>query len=291
MNYHSPVLLKEVLSCLSVSANKIYIDATLGHGGHTLEILKHDAFVYGFDQDTNNLKIATDRIEEAGFSKNFLAVKQNFIRLKSFLKKNKIDKVDGLIADLGLSQNQQTSQDRGFSFNDKNSLDMRLDPKAQILTAEEIINTYSFDQLYEIFTKIGQELYSKPLIFQIIKERQKSPIKTGQRLADIIRQYYKDKHLRSKIDPSTKIFLSLRIFVNQEYENLTKLLNQSLDTVKKGGQVCIITFHSGEDRLVKQFIKKNITKIIPQKSIKPTFAEIKQNPLSRSAILRCYKIS
>ena len=291
MNYHSPVLLKETLSCLAISANNKYIDATLGHGGHTLEILKQNAFVYGFDQDPQNLKIATDRINELFLSKNFVGINKNFINIKSYFKKNKLNKVDGLVADLGLSLNQQTGQNRGFSFNDELSLDMRLDPQTQTLTAEEVINTYSFDQLYQIFTKIGQELYSKPLIFQIIKERQKNPIKTGQKLADIIRLYYQDKHLRSKIDPSTKIFLSLRIFVNQEYENLTKLLNQSLEIVKPGGQVCIITFHSGEDRLVKQFIQKNISKIIPQKPIKPSFIEIKQNPLSRSAILRTYKIS
>ena len=291
MNYHSPVLLKEVLSCLSVSTNSTYVDATLGHGGHTVEILKQNAFVHGFDQDPQNLKVATERISELALSKNFVGINKNFINIKSYFKKNKLKKVDGLIADLGLSQNQQTSQDRGFSFNDQLSLDMRLDPKTQSLTAEEIINTYSFDQLYEIFTKIGQELYSKPLIYQIIKERQKSPIKTGQRLADIVRLYFKDKHLRSKIDPSTKIFLSLRIFVNQEYEHLAKLLTQSLDIVKPGGQVCIITFHSGEDRLVKQFIQKNKEKIIPQKPIKPSFSEIKQNPLSRSAILRSFQIS
>ncbi len=291
MNYHCPVLLKEVLSCLSVSANNRYVDATLGHGGHTVEILKQNSFVYGFDQDPQNLKIATERINELALSKNFVGINKNFINIKSYFKKNKLKKVDGLIADLGLSQNQQTSQDRGFSFNDQLSLDMRLDPKTQSLTAEEIINTYSFDQLYEIFTKIGQELYSKPLIYQIIKERQKNPIKTGQKLADIIRLYFKDKHLRSKIDPSTKIFLSLRIYVNKEYEHLTKLLTQSLDVVKPGGQVCIITFHSGEDRLVKQFIQKNKEKIIPQKSIKPSFSEIKQNPLSRSAILRSFQIS
>jgi len=159
-----------------------------------------------------------------------------------------------------------------------------------LITAEEIINTYSFDDLYQIFTKIGQELYSKPLILQIIRERQKSPIKTGQRLAEIIREYYKNKHLRSKNDPSTKIFLSLRISVNQEYANLLKLLNHSLDIVKPEGNVCLITFHSGEDRIVKQFIQKNHSKIIFQKSIKPTFTEIKKNPLSRSAILRTYKI-
>lgn len=291
MNYHLPVLLKEMISSLEIIPNGKYIDATLGHGGHTLEILKLNGFVYGFDQDSKNLSIATDRIKSLGLSKKFLGINKNFTQIKTFLKKNTIGKVDGLVADLGLSFNQQTGQGRGFSFNDQSSLDMRLNPKKQLLTAEEIINTYSYDQLYQIFTKIGQELYSKPLILQIIKERQKNPIKTAVSLADIVRQYYQDKHIKTKIDPSTKIFLSLRIFVNQEYKNLNLLLNQSLEIVKPGGVVSIITFHSGEDRLVKQFILKNKIKIITQKPIKPSFDEIKKNPLSRSAILRTYKIS
>ena len=290
MNYHSPVLLRESIKNLTVLKDGVYIDATLGHGGHTIEILKQKGIVYGFDQDPKNLEIANQRIKSLGLEKNFFAVNKNFINIKSFLKKQKINKIDGLIADLGLSQNQQTGQDRGFSFNDQTSLDMRLNPKTQTLTAEEIINTYSFDELYQIFTKIGQELHSKPLIIQIIKERQKSPIKTGQRLAEIIRLYYKNKHLHSKIDPSTKIFLSLRITVNQEYDHLLKLLKQSLDVIKPNGNVSIITFHSGEDRIVKQFIQKNLSKVISQKAIKPTFEEIKTNPLSRSAILRSYKM-
>jgi len=290
MNYHCPVLLKETISCLSVIEGGVYIDATLGHGGHTIEILKQKATVFGFDQDFQNIKIATQRINSLGLEKNFVSINQNFVNIKSFLKKQNIDKIDGLIADLGLSQNQQIGQNRGFSFNDELSLDMRLNPRTQKLTAEEIINTYSYDNLYQIFTKIGQELYSKPLILQIIQQRQKSPIKTGQRLAEIIREYYKNKHLHSNIDPSTKIFLSLRITVNKEYDNLIKILRQSIDIVKPNGNVCVITFHSGEDRIVKQFIQKNTTKIIALKSIKPDFNEVKNNPLSRSAILRSYKI-
>lgn len=290
MNYHIPVLLKESIEILSVSKDGIYIDATLGHGGHTIEILKQGGIVYGFDQDPLNLETASQRIKSLNLENNFFAINKNFKNIKSFLKKQKISKVNGLIADLGLSRNQQTDQDRGFSFNDLTSLDMRLNPDTQTLTAEEIINTYSFDELYQIFTKIGQELHSKPLIIQIIRERQKSPIKTGQRLAEIIRLYYKNKQIRTKIDPSTKIFLSLRITVNQEYDHLLKLLKQSLEIVKPGGNVCLITFHSGEDRIVKQFIQKNFSNIISQKAVKPTFEEIKKNPLSRSAILRSYKI-
>ncbi len=286
MNYHCPVLLKETINSLAVSPGNIYIDATLGHGGHTIEILKQNATVYGFDQDPNNLKIAVQRIKSENLDKNFYPVNSNFTNIKSFLAKQKINKVDGLIADLGLSQNQQTGQNMGFSFNDSSSLDMRLNPHKQTLTAEEIINTFSFDQLYEIFTKIGQELQSKPIILQIIKERQK----TGLKLAQIIRDYYKNKHLHSKIDPSTKIFLSLRIVVNNEYSNLEKLLNQSLKFIKSDGNACFITFHSGEDRIVKQFILKNKDKLFSQKAIKPSFIETKNNPLSRSAILRSYKI-
>jgi len=290
MNYHSPVLLNETISKLSIVKGGVYVDATLGHGGHSIEILKQKGIVYGFDQDYTNLETATKRIKSANLNEKFYPVNQNFININSFLKKHKIDKIDGLIADLGLSQNQQTSQDRGFSFNDQTSLDMRLNPKKQKLTAEELINTYSFDQLYQIFTKIGQELYSKPIIIKIIKERQLSPIKTAKRLADIVRQFYQEKHIKTKIDPSTKVFLSLRIFINNEYKNLEKLLKQSLSIVKPGATVCIITFHSGEDRLVKQFIQKNRSKIIPLKPIKPNYKEIKINPLSRSAILRSYKI-
>lgn len=290
MNFHSPVLLSETITSLSVFSGGIYVDATLGHGGHTIEILKRGGIVYGFDQDPSNLEVATTRIKELGLDTNFHPIHANFNQLKKIVNDQIKTKIDGLLADLGLSQNQQTNQNRGFSFNDASSLDMRLDPSTQELTAEEIINTYSFDELYEIFTKLGQELYSKPIILQIIRERQKTPIKNGQVLADIIRKYYHQRHVRTKIDPATKIFLSLRIVVNQENNNLIKLLEQSLEVVKNNGSVSIITFHSGEDRLVKNFITQNSSKISEPKIIKPTFSEIRQNPLSRSSILRSYKI-
>lgn len=290
MNFHTSVLLKESISNLSIKPDGLYIDATLGHGGHTIEILKLGGTVYGFDQDPINLEIATNRIKELNLDSNFIPVNQNFNSIENFVTKKIKQKVDGLIADLGLSQSQQTAIDRGFSFNDSLSLDMRLDPKSQAVTAEEIINTYSFEDLYQIFTKYGQELYSKPLILHIIRQRQKSPIKSGERLADIIRDYYQEHHIKTKVDPATKVFLSLRIAVNQENTNLQKLLEQSLKVVKSSGYVSIITFHSGEDRIVKQFLIKNSSKIIAQKPIKPSFQEIKDNPLSRSSILRSYKI-
>ena len=293
MTYHQPVLVKETLQELDVQKNKIYLDATLGNAGHTLEILKLGGKVYGLDQDPENLKLASQRIKKSKLDKNFTPIYGNFNQLKKIVDKEIGQKIDGLLIDLGLSQNQQKAENRGFSFNDSQSLDMRIDPHSQNLTAEEIINTYSFDQLYQIFTKNSQERYSKPIILKIIRERQKKSITDAQRLANIIRSYYQDHKIKSKIDPSTKIFLALKIEVNQEFDNLKKVLLQSLQVLKTNSPAVIITFHSGEDRIVKQFIKiKKNEKIVTasNKAISPTREEIKNNPLSRSALLRSYRI-
>lgn len=293
MDFHNPVLVKESIDTLEVKPGNTYIDATLGHGGHTIEILKLGGIVYGLDQDPINLKTATDRIISLGLEKNFHAINTNFGQLNELLGKEIPKPVEGLIADLGLSSDQQTNQGRGFSFNDQSSLDMRLNPESQEITAEAIINIASYDELYQIFTRFAQEHYSKPLILRIITARQKKPFKSGYELAQLIRKYFKDNKIRSNIDPSTKIFMALRIEVNDEFGNLEKLLNSSLQIVKPGGNISIITFHSGEDRLVKMFIKEKslLTKITFNKAVHPTFAETKKNPLSRSAILRSYKIN
>jgi 16S rRNA (cytosine1402-N4)-methyltransferase len=288
MVYHYPVLLTETIHLLDIQPGKIYIDATLGNGGHTIEILKQGGIVHGFDSDPLNLKIATNRITELGLQKNFYPVNQNFNQINQYLEQNQLQ-VNGILFDLGLSSNQQKSQNRGFSFNDSESLDMRLDPKNQDLTAEEIINTYSKDQLYDIFSKIAQEKMSQPLIKRIISSRQRQPIKTGQQLSFIIKNYYQEKHLKTITDPSTKIFMALRIIVNQEYENLKVILDDSLK-LPPGCIIAIITFHSGEDRLVKLFIKNHSVQSLTPKPVRPQFAEIRQNPLSRSATLRSYKI-
>lgn len=293
MDYHYSVLSTEAIDLLEIKPKGVYVDATLGHGGHSLEILKKGGVVYGIEQDPNNLQLAKERIKTAGFENNFFPVHSNFNQLEKIVNTQINQRIDGLIVDLGLSSDQQKSQGRGFSFNDTSSLDMRLDPENQEVTAEMIINTASYEDLYKVFTKYGQELRSKPIILRIIRERQKSPIKSGERLANIIRNYYKEHRFPSKIDPSTKIFMSLRIVVNNEFENLKNLLNQTLTIIKPQGKICIITFHSGEDRIVKQFIQKSShEKLVDNisKTIKPSFQEIKINPLSRSATLRSYRI-
>jgi len=292
MTYHTPVLATQVIDTLAPSTQKTFVDCTLGNGGHTLLLLSAGAKVIGIDQDPNNLQIAQNRIESAGFSSQFIPIHANFNQLSQSIPTQHQGKIDGIIFDLGLSKNQQMATDRGFSFNDPQSLDMRLDPATQSLTAEYIINVYPYEQLYKIFSFYAQEKFSKPLAIRIINERQKKPIKTGSRLAEIIRQYYKQKNITPKIDPATKIFMALRIFINDEYENLKSALNQTLTVVKPGGIVCVISFHSGEDRIIKQFIKEHQVKgkISNSSKIMPDFNEISQNPLSRSAILRSYRI-
>jgi len=293
MDYHQPVLRDEVLDYFQIKPNGLYLDATLGNGGHTLEILKASATVYGLDQDPSNLQLSTERIKTELPDSHFYPIHGNFSDLFSIYKSTIKTKLDGVLFDLGLSKNQQLSENRGFSFNDKNSIDMRLDPENPKESAEFVINTYDFQELFDIFTKYAQEIYSKPLILRIIRERQKSPIKTGLRLAEIIRSYYLEHHINTRLDPATKIFLALRIYVNQDYKNLSTALADTLKIVKPKGKVCIITFHSGEDRLVKQFIKKYtlLGQITSAPSVRPSFQETKTNPLSRSATLRSFTLN
>lgn len=288
MNYHQPVLAPEIIKYFDPKVGQTYLDVTLGNGGHTIEILKKGATVYGLDADPLNLKIATDRIKELDLFQNFHPLKGNFNRLLNIWKKEINRPLDGILADLGLSLNQQSGQGRGFSFNDASSLDMRLNPKTQTLTAEKIINTWDKDQLYQIFTKYTQEKLAKPLVFKIIQARQIQPIKSGTELSQIISRYYQKKHYSTYHHPATKIFLALRIAVNHEFENLNKLLTATQKITKSGGKIAIISFHSGEDRLVKQFIQKNN---YPSHKILPSHSEIKKNPLSRSALLRLYNLN
>lgn len=279
MDYHFPVLIKEILEILKPDPSKTIIDCTLGNGGHTQKLLESGCKVIAFEADPNNIEIVKNRINNP----NLTIINDNFVNLNKHIDY----KVDGILFDLGLSINQQKSDNRGFSFNDNTSLDMRLDPSHQELTAEYIINTYDFKELFDIFSKISQEKFSKPLALKIIQMRQKKTIHTGIQLATIIRDFYKEKHSTPSIDPATKIFMALRIVVNNEFENLKNVLNQTLSLVKNNGNVCIITFHSGEDRIVKNFIRQNQLDSISQK---PSFSEIKNNPLSRSALLRSFKI-
>ena len=294
MNYHIPVLASDILKLLNVNKGSIYIDATCGNGGHSLEILKLGGIVYAIDQDPQNLKIAKNRIAETKFSHNFHPVHDNFANLTKIIKKHiptpKL--IKAVLFDLGLSSNQQKSENRGFSFNDSTSLDMRLDPKNQDLTAEYIINTYSQPELFHLFSFYAQEKYSKPLSLHLIRTRQKKPFKSGQALADAIRDFYQKRGIKTKTDPATKVFLALKIVVNQEYDNLKSVLNQTLICLPPQTIVIFISFHSGEDRIIKRFIKTHQKQLdlVTKKAISPSFTATKDNPLSRSALLRAYRL-
>lgn len=282
MIFHIPVLLNEIIDSLKPNKDKVFIDGTLGHGGHTIDLLKNGATVYGIDEDTDNIKTAQNRIDSLKLQKKFIAINDNFKNIQKIIKKYKINQIDGIILDLGLSQNQLTEQNRGFSFNDSSSLDMRINIKKNKITAKQIVNQYSKEMLYDIFSKFSQEKLSRPIVSEIIKNR---PISNGQQLSSIISSAYQKYHLKTKINPSTKIFLALKIAVNDEINNLKKFLKDSTKIIKTPSPICIISFHSTEDRIVKNFIKKNHFK---ETIIYPTKEEIKFNPLSRSAILRSF---
>lgn len=290
MDYHQPVLLTQTLDLLQIQPDHWYLDATLGNGGHSLEILRRGGSVFGLDQDPGNLELSRLRLESAGYSTNFIPIHGNFSDLKKILS-DLPHQPAGLLFDLGLSANQLKGDNRGFSFHDTTSLDMRLDPDSQTLTAVEIINTYDYSQLFEIFSKYAQEQYAKPIILSLIRHRQKHPIQTGEALAKIITDFYQSRHLRSFVHPATKIMMALRIAVNDEFNHLKTALAATLDC-PPSTRVALISFHSGDDRLIKQFIITHSNQVtnLTSKPIKPDFAEIKSNPLARSSLLRGYQI-
>lgn len=284
MIYHQPVLANEVLQELNPTSGKIFIDCTLGHGGHSQLLLETGATVFGIDADKNNLEIAKNRLKY----QNFYPILGNFKDIKTIWQEKIKVPIDGILVDLGLSSDQQSTTGRGFSFNDDQSIDMRLNPDLQITTAEYIVNTYDETQLFLLFSKVAQESLSRPLAQKIIAARQKQSIKTGTQLANIIRDYYQSKHIKTSIDPATKIFMALRIETNNEFENLNKFLINSQEILNKDGKIVTISFHSGEDRIVKNFITKNNFKT---KRYLPTKSEVNNNKLSRSAVLRSYTIN
>ncbi len=299
-NYHDSVLFNEVLKGLNIKSGGIYVDATLGRCGHTQGILNHlDSLgrVIGFDQDIDAIKYA-----EINFSDPRLElIHSNFLNLNDELNKiNLIGKVDGVLMDLGISSPQIDNADRGFSFNKDGLLDMRMD-QSQRLTASEWLKETSEKEIADTLYQYGEEKRSR-IIASTIKEYQKnSEIKTTLELANLISTVVKpgkNKH------PATRSFQAIRIAINDELIMLSEALNQTIDALDKGGRLAVISFHSIEDRIVKQFIQKHsrpkqIPKGLPIMmndtqpcllkdlgKVKPSNEEIKINRRSRSAILR-----
>ncbi|MFP3253619.1 MAG: 16S rRNA (cytosine(1402)-N(4))-methyltransferase RsmH [Hydrogenobaculum sp.] len=283
---HKSVLLKEVTDFLSNPCPKIHIDATLGLGGHAkalLEVCK-DTFLIGIDKDENAIEIAKEKLK--GF--NAVFYHGSFKDFDIVLKEEGLLYFDSILFDFGVSS-LQLDEEEGFSFQREDFLDMRMD-KRQQKTAYIVINTYKEKELADIFYKYGEERLSKKIARSIVEKRKKKPIETTKELADIVSSCYPYKY--SKINPATKVFQALRIEVNNELEDIKIALSKLLDFAKEGSKFAFISFHSLEDRLVKEFIKNNADrlKICSKKPITPSDEELLYNKRARSAKLRCAKL-
>jgi 16S rRNA (cytosine1402-N4)-methyltransferase len=301
---HIPVLLQEAVSYLELKVGDIVVDATFGGGGHTEEILKligETGTVIAFDRDQS----AIERYKaEHVVPENLILVHANYSELSSVLQKLGKEKVDAILADLGFSSDQIESPERGLSFLHAGPLDMRLD-QSQGQTAADLVNTLSVSDLARIFRTYGDEEDALKIAKAIVKEREEKPFLTTEALATLVRNMVSKRRAEGAQHPATKVFQALRIAVNQESEHLVRFLESTVDTLRRGGRLAVISFHSGEDRIVKQFLveaakdcvcppefpvcrcdKKAEFQIISKKGIRPAEAEISENLRSRSAVLR-----
>ena len=289
---HYPVLLKEVIELLNPLPNQNYVDGTVGLASHTIEILKRTSpqgKVLAIDLNKETLKIAKRRIEEKGLSERVIFVQGNFARIAEIVKKFHFSPVKGVLLDLGFSMFLIKESGLGFTFQKNEFLDMRYSPKETNLTASQVLNSYSFKELAEIFSSFGQEKKAREIAEEIVRQRKKEPINYTFQLKEIVEKVYGFKR-KKRIHPATKVFQALRIYLNKELENLKEGLKSSFAILSPGGRIAVITFHSLEDKIVKQFYLEKKRKgegvIITKKPVKPKYQEIKINPPSRSAKLR-----
>ena len=303
MEKHKSVLLQETISSLNLKDNDIIVDATLGYGGHSSYILDRikKGHLFAFDQDSEAIRHSTDRLNAIGT--NFTIIKSNFVHMKEELEKLNVSKVDGILFDLGVSSPQLDDSERGFSYHNEARLDMRMD-KSQKLSAYEVVNNYSKAELARIFKQYGESKFANNIAKRIVEYRQEKTIETTLELVEVIKtavpmKFRIDKH------PARQIFQAIRIEVNHELDVLEPAILQALDLLNVGGRCAIITFHSLEDRIVKQIFNEktkiddkvkgmpNIPdeylpdfKLVYNKVIVPSDEELKNNPRARSSKLR-----
>ena len=300
---HYSVMLNESIDGLDIKSDGIYVDATLGYGGHSSEILKKldTGHLYCFDQDKEAIDYSKKRLSEIG--DNFTIIKSNFVNLKDKLKEQGVEKVDGILFDLGLSSPQIDDPKRGFTFMQDAPLDMRMDTSNE-LTAKDVVNNYSIEELTNIFFVYGEEKMARVIAKKIASERINNEIKTTKELVHIIERAVGAKYF-NKFHPERQIFQAIRIEVNSELSVLTSVLPDAISLLNKNGRISVITFHSLEDRIVKQIFKSNSEvddlvkglpdiptsylpklRLINKKPILPSEDEIKENTRSKSAKLR-----
>lgn len=290
---HFSVLLKETIEYLDIKSGKNIIDATLGGGGHSFPILERilpRGKILGIEADPKAFNKIKKRINKLNLEDNFIVVNKNFVNLKEIVEDNNFNNIDGIIFDLGLSTDLIEESDRGFSFSGDEILDMRFNPYSEKTTAAQILNQLKEKELRNIFKTYGGEKYSGRIAKTIIQERKKEKIIMTSQLRDIVKKALGSRyHIKSL----ARIFQALRIVVNSELENLQKALEQSLEILSPGGRIVVISYHSGEDRIVKHFFKdKEGLEVLTKKPILPSELEINRNKSSRSAKLRaCKKIN
>jgi len=280
---HLPVLVDEVSSVLFNKIDGIYIDCTIGEGGHSekiLHMLSDNGRLIGIDLDPAALESARERLSSLG---NCVFINDNFRNIRKIINNNSIAEIDGVLFDLGISSLQLESPEKGFSFSRNGPLDMRFGAGTR-LKASTLVNNLSFEELSDIFWKYGEEPQSRIIAKEIIREREKKPIETTAELGELIERTVR---FRGRIHPATRVFQALRIAVNDELENLKSGLSEAIDCLKPGGRICVISFHSLEDRIVKNEFRTNShLKALTKKPVTPGEQELGANPRSRSAKLR-----
>lgn len=252
---HYSVLLEECLDGLELKKDGIYVDGTLGRGGHSSEILKRieAGHLYAFDRDAQAIEESNERLKE--ISNQFTLIHANFSSMKEELQQRGIDQVDGVLLDLGVSSPQFDEAARGFSYRFDAPLDMRMD-QTQSFTAYELVNTWDYHELVSIFFKYGEEKFAKQIARQIEKQRMEKPIATTLELVEVIKKALPAKVLNKKGHPAKKVFQAIRIAVNDELGELQNVLEEGLELLKVHGRFCVISFHSLEDRMVKEAFHK-----------------------------------
>lgn len=305
---HKSVLLEETVNGLNIKPDGIYVDGTLGGGGHAYEVCKQlnnmGRFI-GIDQDEAAIEAAGQRL--ADFGERVTIVRSNYCDMKSKLQELGIDKVDGIVLDLGVSSYQLDTAERGFSYRVDAPLDMRMD-RRQKMTARDIVNEYSEKDLFRIIRDYGEDKFAKNIAKHIVLEREKGPIETTGQLIEIIKRAIPMKFQKTAGHPAKRTFQAIRIELNRELEVLRDSLDDMIELLNKDGRICIITFHSLEDRIVKGIFRKNENpctcpphfpvcvcgneskgRVITRKPILPSERELEENSRSKSAKLRIFE--
>ncbi|MFW6181217.1 MAG: 16S rRNA (cytosine(1402)-N(4))-methyltransferase RsmH [Spirochaetota bacterium] len=306
MYTHYPVMLEEVLDCLEVAPGQVVVDCTLGEGGHAREMVRRleGGTLIGIEQDGEVLERAKERLE--AFGDRFIGVRDNFSRIREIVEEQSpTGKADRVLFDLGVSRFHLISSGRGFSFNRDEPLDMRMD-RGRPLDAYQVVNTFSRHKLSEIIWAYGEERFANRIALRIEQAREKKPISTSRELADIVKGAVPRKYWPRRIHPATRTFQAVRVFVNDELDILEQSVRDAVEALAPEGRICVISFHSLEDRIVKSVfndLRRGCTcppdfpvcvcggtrklRVLTRKPVTPSESELERNPPSRSARMRC----